>query len=184
MWSVDTLCRHGMIPTHSCTPYRYGMTPLMDPFQMRIIKSVFNDSMLTVWNMHCVDKDRDSFSKVRSLNMQTCCQGRRWKSVMAFKVGWLILRYVEPDLICAQMTANHITARQKNGSGNWTFRQVFHEPWLLFKVSKSSWDITDQNVDISSYISKKYFQKLYGVSRKAHYASILVQRLAGSIIWG
>ena len=24
--------------------------------------------------------------KVKSLNMQTCCQGRRWKSVMAFKV--------------------------------------------------------------------------------------------------
>ena len=30
---------------------RYGMTPLMDPFQMRIIKSVFNSSMLTVWKV-------------------------------------------------------------------------------------------------------------------------------------
>ena len=30
-----------------------------------------------------------SLSKVKSLNMQTCCQGRRWKSVMAFKVSLL-----------------------------------------------------------------------------------------------
>ena len=70
-------------------PHRYGMTPLMDPFQMRIIKSVFNDSTLTVWDMYCAGKERKSFSKVRSLNMQTCCQGRRWKSVMAFKVNFI-----------------------------------------------------------------------------------------------
>ena len=39
---------------------RYGMTPLLDPFQMNIIKSVFSGEKLAV----------------RGLNLDTCCKAK------------------------------------------------------------------------------------------------------------
>ena len=48
---------------------KYGMIPLMEPFQMKIIKSVFEPDALSV----------------RGLNIDTCCKSRPWKMVMALK---------------------------------------------------------------------------------------------------
>ena len=48
---------------------KYGMIPLMEPFQMNIIKSVFEPESLSV----------------RALNLDTCCKSRPWKMVMALK---------------------------------------------------------------------------------------------------
>ena len=50
--------------------HKFGMTPLLLPFQMKIIKSVFNDGPLSV----------------RSLNLDFCCNDRtKWKTIMALK---------------------------------------------------------------------------------------------------
>ena len=50
---------------------KYGMVPVMDPFQMNIMKSVFN---------------ADHFS-VKELNLLTCCERfqKKWKKVSALK---------------------------------------------------------------------------------------------------
>ena len=48
---------------------KYGMIPLIDPFQMKIIKSVFEPENLSV----------------KALNIGTCCKSRPWKMVMALK---------------------------------------------------------------------------------------------------
>ena len=50
--------------------HKFGMTPLLLPFQMKIIKSVFNEGPLSV----------------RSLNLDFCCKDRKkWKTIMALK---------------------------------------------------------------------------------------------------
>ena len=50
--------------------HKYGMTPLLEPFQMKIIKSVFAEGPLTV----------------RGLNLDICCPERKkWKMILALK---------------------------------------------------------------------------------------------------
>ena len=48
---------------------KYGMAPVLEPFQMKIISSVFSESEL----------------RVKSLNLGICCPGRKWKMIMALK---------------------------------------------------------------------------------------------------
>ena len=49
---------------------KYAMAPVLDPFQMKIIKSVFDERDLAV----------------KSLNLSICCpQGKKWKMIMALK---------------------------------------------------------------------------------------------------
>ena len=48
---------------------KYGMAPVLEPFQMKIITSVFSESEL----------------RVKSLNLGICCPGRKWKMIMALK---------------------------------------------------------------------------------------------------
>ena len=61
------------------------MTPLMDPFQMKIIKSVFNASSLSVGARMMLDMPPFPF-QVQALNMRTCCPDRKWKNIMALEV--------------------------------------------------------------------------------------------------
>ena len=50
--------------------HKFGMTPLLEHFQMKIIKSVFDEEPLIV----------------RSLNLDVCCKRRKkWKMIMALK---------------------------------------------------------------------------------------------------
>ena len=73
---VRSWCRtrlHNQLSAYAAVRYfqhKYGMTPLLEPFQMKIIKSVFNEKNLTV----------------RSLNLDFCCnQRKKWKMIMALK---------------------------------------------------------------------------------------------------
>ena len=112
---------------HSCIPHRFGMTPLLDPFQMRIIKSVFNDSMLKVWNFNCGEK-----KKVCSLNRHWTADFHQrwglwiWRHAAKGADGsqWWLWRWTidfDFDSNDRTMISNQllITARQKNRGGNW-----------------------------------------------------------------
>ena len=135
---------------HSCIPHRFGMTPLLDPFQMRIIKSVFNDSMLKVWNFNCGEK-----KKLCSLN-------RDWTADFHQRWGLWIWRHA---------------AKGADGSQWWLWRwilttQTHYALWLVINY----WSQQDKRTEVATGFSDQfnknpeYFSRWRRIWRKKLFA--------------